>query len=125
MTLAQLRRPNVRVRTLVQLETRLLKIPRGTLLRVVGKMNGLELETDPCGCCGVAVRITHVPARDVDLVLLTDEQLHGSDPDQLLLDAVHAAGGVCPPADVLAQLARDVGTEVEAVRKRIRQLVGV
>lgn len=37
----------------------------GTVVRITGKHGGLEVTSDPCECCGVTVRCTHVPPSDL------------------------------------------------------------
>lgn len=54
-----------RVRTVVPIENRLGRIPRGTLCTIMDKAGGFTLETDPCPHCGVQFFIRKVHPKDV------------------------------------------------------------
>lgn len=57
-----------KVRSLVELHNGWCRIPQGTTFTITRKMGGLHLETEPCVTCGVRVRISYVPPRDVELM---------------------------------------------------------
>lgn len=57
-----------KVKTLVVLSNGWCKIPQGAVCTVTKKLGGLHLEIDPCPHCGVRVRISYVPPKDVDFV---------------------------------------------------------
>lgn len=57
-----------KVRTNVPLKSRAMEIPAGTVLTVVGKSNGLDLESEACGHCGVKTFIRKVEPSMVDLL---------------------------------------------------------
>lgn len=56
----------VKVRSRRPLSTQALVIPRGSIFTVERKFKGFSLRSEPCSCCGVAVRITKVPPSDVE-----------------------------------------------------------
>lgn len=57
-----------KVRTNVPLSTRVMEIPASTVLTVVGKSNGLDLESEACSHCGVRIFIRKVEPYMVDLL---------------------------------------------------------
>jgi len=59
-----------KVRTNAPLKSRAMEIPAGTVLTVVGKSNGLDLESAPCNHCGVKIFIRKVEPYMVDLLPL-------------------------------------------------------
>lgn len=59
-------RVGARLVTVTKLENSLAIIPAGTPLTVDGKWNGFTVLTDPCGSCGIQVKVRQVPARMVD-----------------------------------------------------------
>lgn len=56
----------VRFRT--QLGNGMGRMPAGTLAKVRYAHGGLEVETEPCKCCGLQLRITRVSFTDVEVV---------------------------------------------------------
>lgn len=48
-------------RTTQEMTNRNMRIPKGTIVTLIGKCNGWELVGDPCPCCGVAVSMRKVP----------------------------------------------------------------
>jgi len=57
-----------KVRTLVKMQNSLLVIPEGSTCKITRKFGGFNLIADPCEHCGVQIRITRVPHRDVELI---------------------------------------------------------
>ena len=57
------------VRTRRELQNGYMRVPAGTLATITHKRDGYNLETEPCGECGVSVSITRVSPIDVELVL--------------------------------------------------------
>jgi hypothetical protein len=43
-------------------------IPPGTEVRVTDKRGGLRILAEPCSCCGVQMRMSHVPMSDLELI---------------------------------------------------------
>lgn len=60
-----------KVRTNVTLKSRAMEIPAGTVLTVVGKSNGLDLESEACSHCGVKIFIRKVEPSMVNLLPVT------------------------------------------------------
>lgn len=63
-TLADLR--NRKFRTRVDISNALAVVPAGTRVRVIGKHNGVTIETARCKTCQVGVRIRRVPLADLE-----------------------------------------------------------
>lgn len=55
------------VRTLRRMRNGVTDIPAGTLATVTYARAGLTLETEPCKCCGVSIRISKVSSSDVSV----------------------------------------------------------
>lgn len=59
----------LRVRTLREMESGMLELPVGIVCTVsTSGGTGLQLRTDKCECCGVAVYISRVHSVDVEVV---------------------------------------------------------
>ena len=58
----------LKVRTLVELESRCMKIPIGTVCMVKLNRAGLTLETEKCPNCGVALYIRRVQEWCVEII---------------------------------------------------------
>ena len=58
-----------KVRTLITLENGWAEIPPRTVCSVTRKYKGLSLISEPCPNCGVKVKISRVPYRDLQLIL--------------------------------------------------------
>jgi hypothetical protein len=58
-----------RVRTKRALSNGYFTIPVGAVCTILKKYNGFEIETDPCGTCGVKVRVSRVPHQAVEAIL--------------------------------------------------------
>lgn len=43
-------------------------VAKGTKARITRKYNGFHIETFPCDCCGVSIRLTYVPLFDLALL---------------------------------------------------------
>ncbi len=69
-TLTQMQ--GLKVRSLRELANGLGSVPKGTVFEIMGKHNGLDLRSDPCGECGLRLHINRVSYRDVDIVLAMD-----------------------------------------------------
>lgn len=73
----------LRVVSCVPLSNGLARLPAGTFWRVKRNYGGLELVSEPCPTCGIRLRITRVPERDVNIVESDDDDneapgdLHG------------------------------------------------
>lgn len=50
-----------KVVSLTPLENGVATLPAGTGFTVTRKFNGLFLQSDPCECCGISLRITYAP----------------------------------------------------------------
>lgn len=59
-------RAGARLVAITELENGWAVVPAGTKLTVVGKRNGFQVVTDPCGTCGIQMKVREVPARMVD-----------------------------------------------------------
>lgn len=46
------------------------KLPSGTVFTIERKFKGFSLRSEPCASCGVQIRITRVPERDVELIVI-------------------------------------------------------
>jgi hypothetical protein len=57
----------VKVKTNKVLRNGVIEIPSGTVCEIYRKAGGFALKTQPCVTCGVAVMISKVPPRDVDV----------------------------------------------------------
>lgn len=51
----------MRVQSVQELGNSIGKLEAGTYFTIVGKRAGLDLESDPCGTCGICLRVTRVP----------------------------------------------------------------
>ena len=62
--------------TLQTMTNRMVSLPAGTVMRVTGKNRGLDLEGEPCACCGVAPRMGGVEPGKVQFLadLVHDEE---------------------------------------------------
>lgn len=63
-----------KVRTLVSLNNRLFTIPPGTICTIERKFGGFDIQTNSCETCGVKVRISKVPARDLKLIYPEEDE---------------------------------------------------
>jgi hypothetical protein len=55
----------MRVQSIVPLANSLGELPAGTKWTVEEAFHGLSLKSDACECCGIQVRMRHVPTCDV------------------------------------------------------------
>lgn len=76
--------------TLRPLQNRICTIPVGSICTVDGKINGFSIETIPCSCCKVKVRMTRVTAGYLDVYQEPEPPEHA---------AAHRAAWMPPPGD--------------------------